>query len=113
MRDVSHPAAHARYERRTVVFTIFPTSLPPASTIAFIFFSACRVCASTPPSTCASDDAVCLSTYERAEDGVADAPSFPSRGRARESQSRRGGRRRVRPACMDQRQRVRLCRPCG
>lgn len=35
-----------------MVLTIFPSSLPPASTTAFMFFSACSACASTPPSTC-------------------------------------------------------------
>src|SRR6266851_6849604 len=36
---------------RTVVLTTFPTSLPLASITPFKFWSACRACASTPPST--------------------------------------------------------------
>jgi hypothetical protein len=39
-----------RMDTRTVVLTIFPTWLPLASTILFKFWSAWRVCASTPPS---------------------------------------------------------------
>ena len=37
--------------KRTVVLTTFPTSLPPASMIEFMFLRACFACASTPPST--------------------------------------------------------------
>ena len=37
--------------KRTVVLTTFPTSLPPASIIDFMFLRACFACASTPPST--------------------------------------------------------------
>lgn len=55
VESVQHSTAGTGQRMRTVVLTIFPTSLPLASTTFFRFCSAWRACASTPPSTNAPD----------------------------------------------------------